>query len=232
LTAGGSFIPPCFTTGDGWREYGAATRYIRVIINNPELILGHVLLCRYNGNTGRFDFHVLSTYMLDLQQMIEAEARVEIAGYSLSPFVDVTTFFPRVHPSPQASFSFPKEFDTISPTTERLDTSLSHLFLSRLLAEPTQVLKGISEEPLPLHCKPVTSPPHMPRLEWSLVERTTGFSRDAFICIDSVYSNSLRFRQYNPPIVMNLREQNGTTYSKLSPSWMGPGNLLVRSLSR
>jgi hypothetical protein len=140
---------------------------------------------------------------------------VEIAGYSLSPFVDVTTFFPRIHPSPQASFSFPKEFDTISPTTERLDTSLGHLFLSRLLAEPTQVLKGISEEPLPLHCKPKTSPPHMPRLEWSLVERTTRFSRDAFVCTDSY-----------------LLEQNGTTYSKLSPSWMGPGNLLVRLFSR
>jgi hypothetical protein len=165
-----------------------------------------------------------------LQKTIEAEASVKVTGYSLSPFIDVTEFFPRIHPNPQASFSFPNGFDvTPSPAALDLLTNVSHISLSRWLPDCTRVLTGISEDPLPRYCWPRTPPPLMPRLDWSRIQEATTLTRDIFVCIECENSTSSDSQQPNRPGNIDLREEDMTIYSRLSPSWMRPGSLCFAS---
>lgn len=157
-----------------------------------------------------------------------------MTGYSLSPFVDVTRFYPRAYPNPQPSLSLPHSYvpNFPLPSTSAFPAYPDHIRCFRQLRSREQIpiIGGIPEEPIPTHCRPRTSPPHIPRLKWMSSYLTFGFSRNAFLITSSGYNITPELRRLNP-FMSIFQEEHGITYSRLSPSWMRPGSPLENTLS-
>jgi hypothetical protein len=139
----------------------------------------------------------------------------------MSPLVDVTKIYPEVYPVSTASFSFPPLPRSRNP---RHREDMGRFALLPWTSESRQTLAGISEDPLPLICRPSTIlPSTMLPLVWSTMPRTKATPRSAFMFVKQGPPLNLLEIHSNPFVDQNSGEVFGTIYSRLEPSWMRPG---------
>lgn len=118
------------------------------------------MVCRYNSQTGKMDFHVYSS--LDPaanDKYLRAQLKLSHAIHSVHSNVSITHFSRKVRPDRRPAFSVPRSFNSQQRYGKIIATTNDSVFLRPAGDEAGRRLPEYPEDEWPGHFRPTTTAP-------------------------------------------------------------------------